>query len=46
LPIAPVCSTPQSCDHSPMVASGVDEAEVSGEMRRPFSELKDLLKKT
>jgi uncharacterized metal-binding protein YceD (DUF177 family) len=46
LPIAPACSIPQSCGHSPIVASGVEEMEVSGGMRRPFSDLKDLLKKT
>jgi uncharacterized protein len=46
LPIAPRCSTPHSCGHAPNFADDAQAPEVSGEMRRPFSALRDLLKKT
>jgi uncharacterized metal-binding protein YceD (DUF177 family) len=46
LPIAAACSTPQSCGNAPDVAGPAAGPEVSGDMRRPFSGLRDLLKKT
>ncbi len=46
LPIAAACSTPQSCGNAPPLAGEAEGPEVSGEMRRPFSVLQDLLKKT
>jgi len=38
LPIAPACSTPLTCGKAP--------PDVTGDQRRPFSALQDLLKKT
>ena len=46
LPIAPACNSPQSCGRAPSYASGVATTGVTGDMRRPFSALQDLLKKT
>jgi uncharacterized protein len=46
LPLAPACSAPQDCAHAPTLVADVDTPEPSGEMRRPFSALQDLLKKT
>jgi uncharacterized protein len=46
LPLAPVCSTPQTCGKAPGDVSGNVAVDVAGEMRRPFSALQDLLKKT
>jgi uncharacterized protein len=45
LPIAASCSTPQSCGKAPLIESAA-VTEASGEMRRPFSALQDLLKRT
>jgi len=45
LPIAPACKSPQSCGKAPSYATG-DETDVTVDMRRPFSALQDLLKKT
>ena len=44
LPLAPACDTPMSCGRAPRYAAGPPVA--SDEMRRPFSSLQDLLKKT
>lgn len=44
LPIAPVCRTPLTCGNPPGLAEP-PEPERSDEVRRPFSALKDLLKK-
>jgi uncharacterized protein len=46
LPIAPACSTPQTCGHAPSFAADATPSEVSEGMRRPFGALQDLLKKT
>jgi uncharacterized metal-binding protein YceD (DUF177 family) len=46
LPIAPACSAPQGCGRAESRASRTGRSEESAEMRRPFSALKDLLKKT
>jgi uncharacterized protein len=46
LPLAPACSAPQDCGHAPTLVADVDAPEPAGEMRRPFSALQDLLKKT
>ena len=46
LPIAPVCSAPQGCGRTPGVAAQTERPQESAGMRRPFSGLKDLLKKT
>jgi uncharacterized protein len=46
LPLAPACSAPQDCGHAPILVADVDAPEPAGEMRRPFSALQDLLKKT
>ncbi len=46
LPIAPACDSPLTCGRAPSYASGGQAREVAGEMRRPFSALQDLLKKT
>ncbi len=45
LPIAAMCSTPQTCGHAPSLAAQAPP-DASGEMRRPFSALQELLKKT
>jgi uncharacterized protein len=45
LPIAAACSTPQTCGKAPRFA-GEETREAAGDMRRPFSALQDLLKKT
>jgi uncharacterized protein len=46
LPIAPVCSAPQSCGAAPSLSADTEWSEASDGMRRPFSALQDLLKKT
>ena len=46
LPIAPVCSAPQSCGAAPSLPADAEWSEASDGMRRPFSALRDLLKKT
>jgi len=46
LPIAPACDSPQSCGRAPSYATGDETTGVTGDMRRPFSALQDLLKKT
>ncbi len=46
LPVAPMCVTPATCGRAPSYATGVFEPDVPGEMRRPFSALQELLKKT
>ena len=46
LPIAPSCNSPQSCGRAPSYATGDEATGVTGDMRRPFSALQDLLKKT
>jgi uncharacterized protein len=46
LPIAPSCTSPQSCGKAPSFAIGDETAGAIGDMRRPFSALRDLLKKT
>jgi uncharacterized protein len=46
LPIAPACDSPQSCGKAPSYAAGDETTGVTGDMRRPFSALQDLLKKT
>jgi uncharacterized protein len=46
LPIVPVCTTPQSCGNAPVFAADTGHPGESDEMRRPFSALQDLLKKT
>ena len=46
LPVAPACSAPQGCGRTPRRADRTERLEESAGMRRPFSGLKDLLKKT
>jgi uncharacterized protein len=46
LPIAPACNSPQSCGRAPSYATGDETTGATGDMRRPFSALQDLLKKT
>ena len=46
LPLAPACSTPLTCGRAPRYATGSEVSEAAGEMRRPFSALQELLKKT
>ena len=46
LPIVPACNSPQSCGRAPSHAAGDETTGVTGDMRRPFSALQDLLKKT
>jgi uncharacterized protein len=45
LPHAFMCSAPQSCGNAPRYADE-ETGDAVGEMRRPFSALQDLLKKT
>ena len=52
LPIAAACSVPERCPNAPQLAADAQGAPIatgapeSGEMRRPFEALRDLLKKT
>jgi uncharacterized protein len=46
LPIVPACDEPESCGNAPSLSGVAERAESSDAMRRPFSGLKDLLKKT
>lgn len=47
LPVAPACSNPESCGRAPgLDAEHRGSEQEPGAMRRPFSGLKDLLKKT
>jgi uncharacterized protein len=46
LPMAPACSTPLTCGRAPRYATDDEAPEAAGEMRRPFSALQELLKKT
>jgi uncharacterized metal-binding protein YceD (DUF177 family) len=46
LPIVPACNSPQSCGRAPSHTTGDETTGVTGDMRRPFSALQDLLKKT
>jgi uncharacterized protein len=46
LPLAPACSSPETCGNAPRYVTGDEAPGVAGEMRRPFSALQDLLKKT
>jgi uncharacterized protein len=46
LPVAPACRTPSTCGNAPEPASDVSEPGSSEEMRRPFSVLQDLLKRS
>jgi uncharacterized protein len=46
LPIAPACSTPLTCGKAPSYETGADASVAVGDVRRPFSGLQDLLKKT
>jgi uncharacterized protein len=46
LPLAPACDSPQSCGKAPSYATGDETTGATGDMRRPFSALQDLLKKT
>jgi uncharacterized protein len=45
LPVAPKCDTPLTCGKAPSYASD-DAADDAAGMRRPFSSLQELLKKT
>jgi uncharacterized protein len=46
LPIVPACDTPLTCGRAPSYVIGGQEPDVSDDVRRPFSALQDLLKKT
>jgi uncharacterized metal-binding protein YceD (DUF177 family) len=46
LPLAPACSTPLTCGKAPAYVTGDERPDAAGDMRRPFSALQDLLKKT
>lgn len=45
LPVAPACDTPLTCGKAPSYVKGA-AADDTSDMRRPFSSLQDLLKKT
>jgi uncharacterized protein len=46
LPLVPKCASPSTCGRAPADASDEAAPGKTGEMRRPFSALQDLLKKT
>jgi DUF177 domain-containing protein len=46
LPIAPMCSAPQTCGHAPSYGAKAGRSEPSDGIRRPFSGLQDLFRKT
>jgi uncharacterized protein len=46
LPHVFMCDTPSTCGRAPIYASGGETPGETGDMRRPFSALQDLLKKT
>jgi uncharacterized protein len=46
VPLAPACSTPLTCGKAPDYGIGDEMRDVAGDMRRPFSALQNLLKKT
>ncbi len=46
LPIVPACTTPESCGNAPAFTAVTEHTEELSEMRRPFSALQELLKKT
>jgi uncharacterized protein len=46
LPLAAACSAPQSCGNALPSAASAEAPEAPRDMRRPFSGLQDLLKKT
>lgn len=46
LPIAPACGTPLTCGKAPGPMAGDEMPDATGDVRRPFSALQDLLKKT
>jgi uncharacterized protein len=46
LPVAPACSIPESCGRAPRLEAEEKRMDESSGLRRPFSGLKDLLKKT
>jgi uncharacterized protein len=46
LPVAPVCDTPLTCGNAPVLSGDAPEPDDAEEMRRPFSVLADLLKKS
>ena len=46
LPVAPACIAPQGCSRAPDFAAQTERSEESAGTRKPFSALKDLLKKT
>jgi uncharacterized metal-binding protein YceD (DUF177 family) len=46
LPLVFMCSTPLTCGQAPSYAADDEKRDLAGEMRRPFSSLQDLLKKT
>jgi uncharacterized metal-binding protein YceD (DUF177 family) len=46
LPIVAACDEPESCGNAPSLSGDAEHAESSDAMRRPFSGLKELLKKT
>ncbi|MDB6087093.1 MAG: hypothetical protein JWN43_4974, partial [Gammaproteobacteria bacterium] len=46
VPRAFMCSTPLTCGKAPAYVTGDEGSDSTGEMRRPFSALQDLLKKT
>jgi len=46
LPIAPACSVPESCGNAAAYAAADEACDGMDEMRRPFTGLQSLLKKT
>jgi DUF177 domain-containing protein len=46
LPLVAVCSTPQTCGRAPAYEAGEERAGGSDDRTRPFTALRDLLKKT
>jgi uncharacterized metal-binding protein YceD (DUF177 family) len=45
LPLVPACRSPSTCGKAPGDTSGAAPAGATGQMRRPFSALQDILKK-
>jgi uncharacterized protein len=46
VPMAPVCAMPLTCGRAPSALNSGGTPDPAGEMRRPFSALQDLLRKT
>ncbi len=45
LPIAAACAIPETCGRAPLIG-GADDEDEAAELRRPFADLRNLLKRT